>query len=312
MIDLHIHTVYSDGEFKEEEIIDRITQPGFFSITDHNSVHMYVSLGKIISVEKCPGLIIGTELTVEGHPDYLVYYPDLKINDFDALARIEGKLQLIRLTEQDAIKKAYEYLKANDRDVHYSEWESDFSPITFQDGYLIEARTSDLANIRKKHRNNGVKSCENKNDLREARIARRSIHQEIEIDPLQIVKDTGGIVVLAHPIRTAYIHSGREKAGIGQMEEYLKELLSSFYQSGGRCVECEYIDENPERHPLVFSHAIELRSIVMDAIEKYGFQVVWGTDSHKHFPADTEKWSNENEKIFYDSIPVWLQRKDKE
>ena len=40
MVDLHIHTKYSDGEYDEKEIVDKIREAGVkeFSICDHDTI----------------------------------------------------------------------------------------------------------------------------------------------------------------------------------------------------------------------------------------------------------------------------------
>lgn len=65
MIDLHIHTVNSDGEFTTEEILKKAQARNLamVSITDHNSVSVYSDLDKLNIKELYDGkIIIGTEL----------------------------------------------------------------------------------------------------------------------------------------------------------------------------------------------------------------------------------------------------------
>jgi len=65
MIDLHIHTVNSDGEFTTEEILKKAQSRNLamVSITDHNSVSAYSDLDKLNIRELYDGkIIIGTEL----------------------------------------------------------------------------------------------------------------------------------------------------------------------------------------------------------------------------------------------------------
>lgn len=65
MIDLHIHTVNSDGEFTTEEILKKAQARNLamVSITDHNSVSAYSDLDKLNIRELYDGkIIIGTEL----------------------------------------------------------------------------------------------------------------------------------------------------------------------------------------------------------------------------------------------------------
>lgn len=77
MIDLHIHSVFSDGTFTPEQIINKAKQLGLsqIAITDHNILDGSI-LGKSISDID---FIIGTELSVDykGHEVHLLaYFPN--------------------------------------------------------------------------------------------------------------------------------------------------------------------------------------------------------------------------------------------
>ena len=65
MIDLHIHTTNSDGEFSVVQILERATSKGLniISITDHNNINAYDELNNIDVKEIYNGkIVIGVEL----------------------------------------------------------------------------------------------------------------------------------------------------------------------------------------------------------------------------------------------------------
>ena len=65
MIDLHVHTVNSDGDFKTEEILKKanIQNIEILSISDHNNINAYEDMKKLPVKELFKGKIItGTEL----------------------------------------------------------------------------------------------------------------------------------------------------------------------------------------------------------------------------------------------------------
>lgn len=71
-IDLHIHTTYSDGEYKPEEVLKKCEEKGLsiISITDHDTVEAYYDLEKAEIRNNFSGKIIcGTELSfnLDGH-----------------------------------------------------------------------------------------------------------------------------------------------------------------------------------------------------------------------------------------------------
>ena len=65
MIDLHIHTINSDGEFATKEILEKAQERGLeiIAITDHDNINAYEDLNKLNIKEIYDGkIIIGAEL----------------------------------------------------------------------------------------------------------------------------------------------------------------------------------------------------------------------------------------------------------
>ncbi|MFZ6033407.1 MULTISPECIES: PHP domain-containing protein [Melioribacter] len=82
MIDMHIHTTYSDGAYSPEEIVQMAYEKGLrtISITDHDTIdglEKAIVCGKDLGVEVIPGLEISTDIdNVEVH--LLAYFIDYK------------------------------------------------------------------------------------------------------------------------------------------------------------------------------------------------------------------------------------------
>lgn len=81
MIDLHIHSVYSDGTYSIQEIIEKAKSIGLsqIAITDHNILDGSVLASTISDID----FIVGTELSVgyKGHEIHLLaYFP--KVSDY--------------------------------------------------------------------------------------------------------------------------------------------------------------------------------------------------------------------------------------
>lgn len=310
MIDLHIHTIYSDGDFDENKIGDRISECSRMSVTDHNSVYMYFRLNELSKFhdKQLSKLVVGTEVTTEGYPDYLLYFPKIAPSDINKLREIEFILKDIRQQEEKAVRKAYEYLKQNDPSVNYSDWDSDFNPYSPAWDVVLEARTRDLAAMRYRIRTNSTSNnFFEKEDLLQARIARRnsSVDQQ-QCNPFHIARQTDGELALAHPIRSAYILSNREEGGLEAMECKLNELFADFLENGGKIVEWEYLDVEASRYQLINNYHEQLRELVANAIDNYGLKCVWGTDSHKHFPQNSREWSEQCAEKFKNNMPEWL------
>lgn len=312
MVDMHMHTVYSDGLLKEQEILARLLEVECMSVTDHNSVYFYKSLFNKGLVDKnlTDRIIIGSEITIENYPDCLVFFPLVSPLDVGKINSIEGLLRKIRRSEETAVQQAYEILKKTDNDVLYSDWNKDLIRMSPEEGYELEARTCDLASMRYRLRNNveGTQKFD-KEDLKVARIARRMVDYSVEYSPFQIAMESKGEIALAHPIKTAYIKAEREKGSLKAIQDNLEKIITWFYDNGGRIIEWEYIDEDVTRNPLIQINKEELRSGVLDYINRFDFKCVWGTDSHREFPKNSGSWSCETMETLGGRLPEWVRRK---
>ena len=297
MIDLHIHTVYSDGTPDFDEIINLSNRMERISVTDHNSVAFYLELKQ--KTEDFPEIstiankfVVGTEITMEGYPDYLLYFSEVQNMDKNTLMTIEKRLKVIRENEAIAIKAAYESLG-------FTSWDADFSQVNKINKIPLEARTKELAAICYLKRTGSVEYGHfEMEDLRKARIARRSIAvTEIpQVDtPIDIAKLTGGTLVLAHPIRTAIKNTGRSSE-LRDIEVELERLFSVFFQGGGTVIEWEFLDGEIEpsanRYPALDGAYPQIRRQVKDAMLRYNFKCVWGSDTHKKHPNYYENWED--------------------
>ncbi|RLE08880.1 hypothetical protein DRJ00_05490, partial [Candidatus Aerophobetes bacterium] len=86
MIDLHIHTIYSDGTYTPEEVVCKAKELGLvaISITDHDSVsglEEAISAGKKLGVEVVPGVEMSTDIG-EDEIHILGYYLNWKNDGF--------------------------------------------------------------------------------------------------------------------------------------------------------------------------------------------------------------------------------------
>ena len=113
MIDLHIHTTNSDGEFTTKEILEKAQEKGLeiIAITDHDNINAYDDLDKLNIKELYDGkIIIGTELVFvyEGKLfDMLGYGIDLeKMKNSEIIKRgfvhstVEGETKILNKLKQ--------------------------------------------------------------------------------------------------------------------------------------------------------------------------------------------------------------------
>lgn len=120
-IDLHIHTIYSDGTCSPKEVIYRAEELGLaaISITDHDSVdglEEALGMSKKVKVEIVPGIEMSADVG-EDEVHLLAYYLDCKnrdflsrLNEFQA-ARVKRNQKLIRRLEELGMEIDHRELK---------------------------------------------------------------------------------------------------------------------------------------------------------------------------------------------------------
>ncbi len=67
LIDLHMHTIYSDGAYTTEELLTKAKNSGLniISITDHDTIHSIkeaIEIGNDIGIEVIPGVELSTDI----------------------------------------------------------------------------------------------------------------------------------------------------------------------------------------------------------------------------------------------------------
>ena len=109
-IDLHMHTVCSDGAKTPSELLDivRSKKISAFSVTDHDTIEGYLKIKELLT-EDDPILISGVELSVsleDGDIHLLAYLFDSEnselqtvLNDFQITRRERGKKMVKKLNE---------------------------------------------------------------------------------------------------------------------------------------------------------------------------------------------------------------------
>ena len=135
MIDLHMHTKYSDGQFKVRELIDILNEKNikYASITDHNSIEAHVEIRDNDLYSLYNGkMISGVEIqTLVG--DYLI---EVLVYNFD-IDKLGTYIENTRKTFWEFHEKAYKELlkKADSLGLKYIEPEK-----SLQNGYYCNMK----------------------------------------------------------------------------------------------------------------------------------------------------------------------------
>lgn len=191
MFDLHIHSIYSDGNLNLESIIDILKEQKIrgFSITDHDcldGLEEAATISKKYNIKFIPGIEFGVsykkrEIHVLG---YYIDYKNEKLNDFVAKLKDDRKIRinktLSRLNELN--------IRIKESDL-YKYKGSDFVSRSHIAMYLVD--------------NNYVNSINEAFEKYLGESGSAYIEKnEVELkDVLDIIKKSSGVSVLAHPFR---------------------------------------------------------------------------------------------------------------
>ena len=299
MIDLHIHTVFSDGLISE--ISDIKKDCDLFCITDHNSLAAYDFFKNNLTNSN---YIIGCEITIDRAPDHLIYFPK-----FSNIKEIESDLENIRLAEENVIKQCYFKLGFNN-------WEEDISKAYPSWQKIRNARTRDLAAIIHLHKSRLSYDGGNfdKDDLMIAR-AERNKFADSEGNPVsenyafKLAKKYRGNIVLAHPIHSAIKKCRRGDTTLSSVKSKVEQLINSFALKGGTCIEWEYFDiQNADKYGLTLNALGNIKDFIFDIAKDSNLTFTIGSDSHSldnyH---NSRSWLNDNNSIILDRIAPWIK-----
>lgn len=273
-VDLHIHTIYSDGVFSPERIVDTAIEAGLdaIAITDHDNVLAYpiaVDYAKKIAnsggktLEILPGVEINTIYKgIEIH--ILGYFMNRENNDFQAMlksqqkARVEQTEEILHLlNKKEGINITIDKLKT----------------LVAEGGSI--GRPHIAKAITMVGGTNSVTDAYNKyiHDGSDVYIPRKTItpHEAIET-----IYDAGGIPVFAHPFDV----------------EDAENLIKEFMHYGLRGVEAYHRKHSPAM--------VEYYSSIA---EKNGLIITGGSDFHAPNPNNGQIIMGKN------FIPEWIYDK---
>ena len=202
-IDLHMHTVCSDGAKTPSELLDivRSKKISAFSVTDHDTIEGYLKVKELLA-EDDPILISGVELSVsleDGDIHLLAYLFD------SGNSELQTVLNDFQITRRERGKKMVKKLNELGLDISYSDVEKVSSGSVVGRPHIAQVLYS--ASLTSYYEEAFHKYI---SDNGPAYVAKENFTPK---DAIDLVHNAGGIVVLAHP-------------GINNKEIYLEELAS--------------------------------------------------------------------------------------
>ena len=240
--DLHIHTLYSDGVFSPEKIVDTAIDVGLqvIALTDHDNVLSYPvakeylkSTGREDKLEVIQGIEVNT-LYKNYEVHILGYFMDVNDNDFQNLLKTQQNARIKQTKEIINLLAKKEGIK-----------------IKFDD---IKKQVAEGGSIGRPHIAKAITNAGGTSNVIEAYS--KYIHDDSPVyvqrktvsphDAVEIIYDAGGVPVIAHP------HD------IDIAENLIKELM----QYGLRGIEAYHRKHSPACVEYFSSMAEELGLIV--------------------------------------------------
>ena len=250
-IDLHVHTTASDGTFSPAGVVREAARIGLsaIAITDHDTAAGYAEAaaeGKRCGVEVVPGIEISTKFRASVH--FLGYYIDV---DAPALREV---LNWIVHDRDERNEKICAKMRADGIDVDYAQMRARFGEAIgrphFAEILVERGYARDIPDAFERFVNRG-----------------RIYYEGRSIFPLErsieIIREAGGVPVLAHPFQYRLDDAG------------LRELIEHCMASGLEGLECRY------------SGYDEAQSACLEALAKeYGLVRTGGSDFHGAHKSD--------------------------
>lgn len=261
MVDLHLHTYYSDGEQSPREVVRIASFQGIttLAITDHDGtagIQEALEAGAEFGVRVISGIEFSTEDPCGAQIHLLGYGID----------PLEPGLQLeitkIRRAREERNEKIMEALEQMGYPISYEDL--GVFPGSEYIGKPVFAR----AMVAKGYIESPPDAFQDGRLLRSEEI-RRIQKEKISVKrAIQLVRHAGGISVLAHPLKIGWLGS-RDTTTLAQRLEKLESLLHLLIPYGLQGMECYYSKHSQE----------ETEALVAMA-KKEGLLISAGSDYH--------------------------------
>ncbi len=248
MIDLHTHSTASDGSLAPTELVNYAKTKGIevLALTDHDTIAGIaegIEAARKAAIDFIPGVEISA-LWLIGTMHILGYYidPDSEL--------LHGTLEHLQKLRDERNHKIIEKLREHGVDITYEEVERvaggqigrlHISRILIEKGYA-----SDVQSAFKKFLTNGAPTYIPKVRLEPPRA-------------IKLIKDSGGIPVLAHPCTL----------GLDDFQD-LKNLFVELKESGIEGIEAYYPDHSKELTEFCLEMARELKLLVTGGSDFHG------------------------------------------
>lgn len=265
-IDLHIHTSYSDGQMNPEELVEQAAALGYriIAITDHDGtegLEAAAESGEAHGIRVIPGIEFAAETEDKIGVHILGFGMDWNAPEFAkevkllAQQRHERNVKLIGVLEEQGFDLTMEELQKQQPNGYIGR------PIMARalaaKGYISKPKEAFY---------NGKFL-----DSPEAKAVKRIKIQAA--DAINLIREAGGIAVLAHPIQTKKIGT----PGSEQFYQNIEEMIIALKAAGLSGLECYHPDQTAEQSRRFLEMAERLELYVSRGSDFHG-SVFSGSD----------------------------------
>lgn len=261
MIDLHLHTYYSDGTMSPEELVAFAKESGVdtIAITDHDGMGGLtegIEAGERLGVHVIPGIELSTEDDEGVYMHILGYCFDLNNTT------LNREVELIRRKRKERNEK----LLAALREIGCGLSKEDLQLREGQD--YIGKPTFALALTRKGYVSSPKEAFAEGRFMR-SEIVRRVHREKISTEKaIGLIRGAGGLPVLAHPMKISHL----TKSGADDFFEKLDLQLKKLKGWGLAGIECYYSSHLPGETDLLVRMAKEHGLIITAGSDFHGIE----------------------------------------
>lgn len=248
MIDLHLHTYYSDGTLSPNEVVRRAASRGVMTIaiTDHDGIGGIpeaLEAGEAYGVKVIPGIEFSTKMSAKElkQPVEVSSEPDIHMHllghDIDIRnAALNLAVDTIRKQREERNRKLLEAFHR----IGFPIEESDLVQNS-QKGYLGKPNFA-IALMRRGYIKTPKEAFASGQYLHHPEV--KKVHREkIHVrEAIALIRQAGGQAVLAHPLKIKFLHESG-----AQPYQRLEVLLDSLEEWGLTGLECHYSTHTPEQ-----------------------------------------------------------------
>ncbi|GAB1477189.1 PHP domain-containing protein [Bacillota bacterium] len=276
MVDMHLHTYYSDGTLSPEELVKRAADRGILTmaITDHdglNGIKEALEAGEKYGVKVIPGLEFSANMpfreleperfSKEGTGDDGGTIINMHILGYDIDVENEALILAVEQMRRKREERNRKLLKAL-QSIGLQIEEED---LIIRQGQDYIGKPNFALALKKKGYIETTKEANTPGRFLRHPAARKIHREKIHVrEALSLIKNAGGYAVLAHPMKVKF--EGLPESDKFNMLEKLLDKLTGWGLSG---MECYYSSHTPEQTASLLKMA-----------EKRGMIVTEGSDFH--------------------------------